>query len=153
MRNQAPGRQSASNERNRRANFVDNSTTYTELTYNTVPPANNKLFLERFGLFLTDKVITGIELLPNITGTNVINGFNVLRPIDFAQFTITLRDSQQNIILDNIPFVYFSNIGPLFKNKLFLLLGVDMRYSYITYSGLPLATPLPFCIPLIFTYH
>jgi hypothetical protein len=153
MQNQAPGRKSANNERNRRANFVDNSTTYFDLTFDQVPPANNKLFLYRFGQYLTDKVITGIELLPNITGTNIVNGYNVLRPIDFAQFTLTLRDSQQNIILDGIPFVYFSNIGPLFKNKLFLILGVDMRYSFITYSGLPLATPVPFCVPIIFTYH
>jgi hypothetical protein len=153
MRNQAPGRQSANNERNKRAAFVDNSTTYTELTFDVVPPPNVKLFLERFGRFMSDKVITGVEFLPNLNGTNVINGYNVLRPLDFAQFTITLRDSKQNIILDNIPFVYFSNIGLLFKNKLFMLQNVDMRYSFITYSGLPLITPIPFIIPIIFTYH
>lgn len=142
-----------SNERNRRANFLDNSTTYFELTYDVAPPANTKLFLERLGLYLTDKVITGVELLPNPTGTNVINGFNVLRPIDYPQFTITLRDSDQNIILDNIPFVYFSTLGVNYKNKLYMLLNVDMRYSFITYSGLPLTTPLPIVIPFIFTYH
>lgn len=146
-------RANVSNERNRRANFLDNSTTFFELTYNTLPVPNTKLFLERLGLFLTDKVITGVELLPNPAGTNVVNGFNVLRPIDYPQFTITLRDSNQNIILDNIPFVYFSTLGANYKNKLFLLLGVDMRYSYITYSGAALATPLPFVVPFIFTYH
>jgi hypothetical protein len=146
-------RQAVNNERNRRANFVDNSTTFFELTYDLLPPANTKLFLDRLGLFLTDKVITAVEIFPNQNGTNIVNGFNVLRPIDYPQFTITLRDSEQNIILDNIPLVYFSTLGNLYKNKLFMLLGVDMRYSYITYSGLALATPLPLVVPFIFTYH
>lgn len=147
-----PGRQSANNDRNRRAAFLDNSTTFFELTYDVIPPPNVKLFLERLGTYLTDKVITGVEIYPN-RANNVLNGFNLLRVQDYPNFTLTLRNSKQEIILDNIPFTYFSTFGNEYKNKLFLLLGVDMRYSFITYNGLPLTTPLPFVVPFIFTFH
>jgi hypothetical protein len=145
-------RLNVNNERNRRANFVDNSTTFFELTYITAPPANVKLFLERLGTYLRDKVITGVEVYPN-RANNAVNGFNLLRVSDYPNFTITLRNSKQEIILDNIPFTYFSTFGTEYKNKLFMLTNVDMRYSFITYNGLPLATPLPFVVPFIFTYH
>jgi hypothetical protein len=140
------------NERNRRANFLDNSTTFFELTYDVAPPANTKLFLERLGTYLNDKVITAVEIYPN-RANNAINGFNLLRVADYPNFTITLRNSKQEIILDNLPFTYFSTFGTVYKNKLFMLQNVDMRYSFITYNGLPITTPFPIVVPFIFTFH
>jgi len=138
--------------RNRRAALVDNTTTYFDLKFDVALVANNRYYLERLGLFLTDKIVTGVELFPALAG-GVVGGYNLLIPLDYPQFTLTLVNSKQEILADNIPFAAFSTLGNVTKDKIFMFTGIDMRYSFIKYSGLALATPFPLIIPLMFKYH
>ena len=147
-----PQKDSFNNIRNRRAAIVDNTTTYFDLKFDAPLIPNNRYYLKRFGLFLTDKIVTGVEIYPAIFG-NVYESYNLLIPLDYPQFTLTLVNTKQEFLVENVPFAAFSTLGNVTKEKIFMLNGIDMRYSYIKYSGLPIVTPLPLIIPLIFKYH
>lgn len=148
------GKFSPNRIRNRRAALLDNTTTYYDLLFRTVPIANKEYYFNQNSKFLVDNIVTGIELFPNLLGTAKYNGFNVIIPFDYPNYLLTLRNSKQEIILDKVPFVSFSTFGSNYKNTLFMLEGVDMRYSFITcINPAAVITPRPFVIPFMFTYH
>lgn len=142
------------NLRDQIANIIDNSFTSYDLRFDNIF-ANEPYYLQDLGKYqFIDSVTTNIQLLPY--SAVLIDGiYNQLAPLDYNKFYVTLLDKNQVTILDTMPLIYFSEgVNANSKRKFLHLEGIDMQYSYITWSGEPLiATSLPFVVPFIFTYY
>jgi len=136
--------------RNVKSSILDDTTTYGGAQFPTAPVPNKKYFLLRLGNWSLDSIITGIEIY---SGGSPVSGYNVLNPLDYPRWYITLMNDKQELILDNLPLVCLSTLGNLTKTRIYMLENVSFEYSYLSFIGGAMFTATPFIVPLMFTSH